>query len=72
MGHPLARFRQEHGLSQVQLAAMLGVTGVTVSRWETGQRQIGSAQIPEINRLTGIPAEQLRPDLAELFAEVNR
>ena len=35
----LAEWREHRGLTQQQLANRLGVTGVTVSRWETGQRQ---------------------------------
>ena len=30
--------RREAGLSQGQIARELGVTGMTVSRWESGQR----------------------------------
>ena len=33
--------RQSTGLSQDKFAAILGVTGACVSRWERGQRKIG-------------------------------
>lgn len=34
------RLRRRLGLTQVELAARLGVAGNTVWRWEAGQRQI--------------------------------
>lgn len=34
--HPLARARKKDGISQVQLGEMVGVDGMTVSRWENG------------------------------------
>ena len=36
----LTAWRKERGLNQIELAAMLGVTNVCVSRWESGARNI--------------------------------
>ena len=36
IGGFLKTLRQEQGLTQAQLGETLGVTGKTVSRWETG------------------------------------
>lgn len=66
--HPLKLFREQHSprLSQAELGVRLGVGRVTINRWETGLRPIGIQFLPEISRKTGIPAGELRPDLAQL------
>lgn len=69
MTHPLAKYRADNGRqSQETLAKLLEVSSVTVSRWETGTRQIGRSVLPRVVERTGIPAAELRPDLAELMA----
>lgn len=65
--HPLYRYRKERGQTQEQLAHDLGVTGVTVSRWETGRRSVDRDLVPAISQKTKIPPRELRPDLAELI-----
>lgn len=68
--HPLQAFRERHDppLSQTDLAKLLGVTRPTVNRWEAGRRKIDDDKLPEVVKLTGIPAYILRPDLARLMA----
>lgn len=44
----LAEWRESLGLSQEALGERLGVSGVTVSRWETGRRR------PDLNVLAAI------------------
>jgi transcriptional regulator with XRE-family HTH domain len=70
MSHPLRTFRksQTPKLSQAGLAKMLGVARLTVLRWEGGERKIELDRLPEVTKKTGIPAAELRPDLAELMA----
>jgi transcriptional regulator with XRE-family HTH domain len=69
MAHPLVKYRTDNGRqSQEALAKLLKVSSVTVSRWETGARKIGRAVLPRVVEQTGIPAAELRPDLAELMA----
>jgi transcriptional regulator with XRE-family HTH domain len=42
----IQQFRKERGLSQQQLASMLGVGVTTISRWETGQAHVtGTAAV---------------------------
>lgn len=67
MSDALKTRRIELGLSQEALAKKLGVTSVTVSRWETGERKIAPRHIPAVSRETGLSARVLRPDLADIL-----
>ena len=55
--HPLKHFRDEQNppLSQGELAGLLGVSRVTVTRWESGAREARASEIPQISEKTGIP-----------------
>lgn len=68
--HPLTEFRlkQTPPLSRAELGDLLDVSRVTVFRWETGEREIDEARLAHVADKTGIPAKELRPDLAKLFA----
>lgn len=55
----IAAWREARGLSQEALGGRLGVTDVTVSRWETGKRQ------PDLNAQAAI-AEALDIDPMDL------
>lgn len=65
--HPLAKYRDDRGLTQEALGRELGVTGVTVSRWETKKRKIDDELLPKVAEHTGIAPEILRPDLKKLL-----
>ena len=73
--HPIKVYRrtQTPKLSQADLALKLGVSRLTILRWETGERKIDPSLIPTVTERTGIPAKELRPDLIEehekLFGE---
>lgn len=69
--HPLAAFRakQTPPMSRADLAELLGVKRASVFRWEKGERKIDQELLPTISARTGIPARELRPDLAELLNE---
>jgi transcriptional regulator with XRE-family HTH domain len=67
--HPLRAFREKQvpPLSQEQLADLLGVSRVTVNRWESGARKPEPEELPGISAKTGISPAELRPDLAVLL-----
>jgi transcriptional regulator with XRE-family HTH domain len=67
MSHPLRAFRKKEGISQERLAELLGVSRATVIRWESGKASPRPADLPAISEKTGIPARELRPDLAEML-----
>ena len=67
--HPLRAYRNSRGFTQDALAKELGVTSITVSRWETGARKIDTDLLPGISEKTGISKQDLRPDLAEVMRE---
>lgn len=71
MTTPLKTFRgnQEPPLSQRGLAQLLGVRRETVARWETGKRKIDEDKLSLVAETTGIPKNELRPDLAKLMGE---
>jgi DNA-binding transcriptional regulator YdaS (Cro superfamily) len=45
------------------LGRLLGLCRQTVQNWGKHDRQIPAKHIVEIERLTGVPREELRPDL---------
>ncbi len=55
------------GITQEALGKELGVTGITVSRWETKARKIDDDLLTKVSEHTGIAPELLRPDLAKLM-----
>lgn len=63
--HPLRAYRDTHELSRKKLAKTLGVSVPTLFRWEKGERQPDPDKLSDITAKTGIPAKDLRPDLAE-------
>lgn len=69
---PLRTYRksQEPKLSQAALADRLGVTRLTVTRWESGARKIDPDLVPLVAEKTGIPAKDLRPDIVEKHQEI--
>ncbi|MCV0384867.1 MAG: helix-turn-helix transcriptional regulator [Nitrobacter sp.] len=72
--HPLRRFRLSHDpvMPREDLAALIGVSIPTVHRWESGARKVDVDLLSHVAAVTGIPARDLRPDLARLFAEAGQ
>jgi transcriptional regulator with XRE-family HTH domain len=64
----IRKYREDRGLSREALGRELGVTGVSVGRWEDGIRNIKLTLVTEVARKTGLPPEELRPDLAPILA----
>ena len=58
---PFKHARLERGLSLEAIGSSLGVHKTTVMRWE--QKRVPAELILEIERVTGIPRHELRPDL---------
>ncbi len=56
-GARLAAFRKAAGLSQVQLAAMVGVPQRTLSFYETDAENLPSSLVPALANALGVPVE---------------
>jgi transcriptional regulator with XRE-family HTH domain len=67
MAHPLREFRLKNGMSQEKLGQMLGYHRLTIMKWESGRRKPSLSELPGISEKTGIPARDLRPDLAKIL-----
>ena len=58
-GDFLYTLRREKGLTQAQLAAMLGVTNKAVSKWETGEAMPETSQLVPLARIFGVTVDEL-------------
>lgn len=58
----LQRFRREHGLTQEQVARTLGVSVVTVNRWESRRTVPSARSVERIGQLIGNRLHLVRPD----------
>lgn len=58
----LARVRIARGLTQAQLADMVGCTRVDVSRWERGTHAMGAQRLAQIARALGCRIEDILDD----------
>lgn len=66
----LADYLAQPGNTAVALGRSLGVSHTTVLRWIEGR--IPEERLADVSAATGIPAADLRPDLAALFVQVPR
>lgn len=57
--HPLRKFRGDKALTQAGLADLLGVSEMTISRWEQGERVPPRRYLPKIEEVTSIPPDQI-------------
>jgi putative molybdopterin biosynthesis protein len=62
--NPLKDFRTREGLSQDDLAKLIGVSRETITRWENGARKPDENKLLTIAEKTGIQPSTLRPDIA--------
>ena len=53
------------GITQLALAEKIGVHETTVGKWLA--RRIPAERVADVSAATGIPAADLRPDLAATF-----
>jgi transcriptional regulator with XRE-family HTH domain len=58
-GERLAKLRKEQGLTQTQLAEMLGVSQQQVASFEAGRRRVTIAMLPSVARALGVSIEEL-------------
>lgn len=61
------RENQDPPMSREQLGKLLSVNRATVFRWEDGTRRPNRTQVLKLMKVTGLPARDLRPDLAAVF-----
>jgi transcriptional regulator with XRE-family HTH domain len=59
LGERIARRRKEQGLTQVQLAELLGISQQLVAFYERGERRIPVDVLPAAARLLGVSVEEL-------------
>jgi len=62
----LKNLLQKRDLKLVDLARRLGVDKATVSRWAL--KGVPADRIEDVSGASGIPAHELRPDLAQIFS----
>ena len=58
-GSFIAHRRKELGMTQRQLAEILGVTNKAVSKWETGQGLPDVGSLPELARVLGVTVDEI-------------
>ena len=59
LGARIAALRKESGITQVQLAAAMGISQQTVASWEVGRRGVPVASLPLLARTLGGSVEAL-------------
>lgn len=58
-GEFLYELRKEKGMTQAELAQLLGVTNKAVSKWETGEAMPETALLVPISRIFGVSVDEL-------------
>lgn len=62
-----ARYRKNNGKTLEATAEVFSVDKKTILRWEKGTTLIPVKRLHEVERVTGIPRHELRPDLMAMF-----
>ena len=57
IGDLIVEKRKEHGLTQTELGAMLGISGKAVSKWERGLSKPCDEHLDRLVALLGLPVE---------------
>jgi transcriptional regulator with XRE-family HTH domain len=68
----LKELRVLKGLSQTELAQLIGTQQAQIHRWETGERKVPPKFLPALARVLGFQPADLRPDLAFVAHGANR
>ena len=61
MNVPLKTLLSGQGLRLIDLAKALGIDKATATRW--AQKSVPAERVRDVERVTGIPRQNLRPDL---------
>lgn len=59
LGARIARLRKEEGVTQVQLAELLGTSQQTITAYEVGRRRVPVSSLPKLAKLLGVSVEEL-------------
>ena len=59
MGVRIAEFRKGHGMTQVQLAELMGVAQQTYASWEVGRSRVPVAMLPRLARALAVTTADL-------------
>lgn len=59
MGARIAGFRKGHGMTQVQLAELMGVAQQVVGSWEVGRSRVPVASLPRLARALAVTVADL-------------
>lgn len=67
----LSDYLAQKGNTAVALARRLDVSHSTVLRWADGKVPVPAERVAAVSAATGIPASELRPDLAAAFLQTE-
>ncbi len=59
LGAKVAELRKAEGITQVQMAELLGVSQQTINSYEVGRRRIPVSSLPVLARTLGVSMEEL-------------
>ncbi len=67
--NPIKKRREEEGLTQVDMAILMGVSQVHISQFETGGLIPSENQTKKISKILGISPETLNKELHQFYEE---
>ena len=65
VGHEIRQYRRSAGLTQKQIASMIGVTGAQLHRYETGATRITASRLIAIANALGVRPDTLLASAAQ-------
>jgi transcriptional regulator with XRE-family HTH domain len=69
LGARIAALRKDQGITQVQLAELLGVSQQTITAYEVGRRRIQVSALPVIAKALGVAVEALLGEATQASAK---
>lgn len=72
INNPIKKRRKEKGLTQVDLALLVGVSQVYISQFETGGLVPSESQTKKITEILGINPETLNKELHQFYEARKR